>query len=303
MWILLALASACLLGFYDVFKKKSLQGNAVIPVLLINTIVCSCFFLPLILGSALGTIRTDSALFVPSETWGEHKFIMLKAVIVLSSWICGYFAIKHLPITIVGPINATRPIMALVGALVVFGEKLNLWQWAGVCVAILAFFMLSRSGKKEGIDFKHDKWIYFLLLAALLGAVSGLYDKYLMAPSGRGMNRLFVQGWYNCYQALIMFLILVLVWLPAQKRHPEVFQWRWSIVMISLFLTAADLFYLTALSKPGAMIAVVSMARRSSVVVSFLFGAMVFREKNLKGKAIDLAFVLLSMVLLLIGTL
>ena len=40
--------------------------------------------------------------------------------------------------------------------------------------------MLSRSGKKEGIDFKHDKWIWFVVLAAVLGAVSGLYDKYLM---------------------------------------------------------------------------------------------------------------------------
>lgn len=48
MWILLALCSACLLGFYDVFKKQSLKGNAVIPVLFINTVVCSCIFLRII---------------------------------------------------------------------------------------------------------------------------------------------------------------------------------------------------------------------------------------------------------------
>lgn len=60
--------------------------------------------------------------------------------------------------------------------------------------------MLSRSGKKEGIDFKHDRWIWFVVLAAVLGAVSGLYDKYLM---GR-FNNMQVQAWYNIYQLFMM---------------------------------------------------------------------------------------------------
>ena len=63
--------------------------------------------------------------------------------------------------------------MVLVGALVVFGERLNFYQWIGVLMAVFSFFMLSRSGKKEGIDFKHNKWIYYVVMAAVLGAVSG----------------------------------------------------------------------------------------------------------------------------------
>lgn len=125
-------------------------------------------------------------------------------MIVLSSWTFGYFGMKHLPLTIVGPINATRPVMTLVGALIVYGEVLNLYQWIGVILAIVSFAMLSKSGKKEGIDFKHDKWIYFIVLAAILGAISGLYDKYLMAPpenGGVGLDRMIVQSWYNIYQS------------------------------------------------------------------------------------------------------
>lgn len=38
MWLLLAFCSAALLGFYDVFKKKSLANNAVLPVLGLNTL-------------------------------------------------------------------------------------------------------------------------------------------------------------------------------------------------------------------------------------------------------------------------
>lgn len=313
MWVVYALVSASLLGLYDVFKKKSLQGNAVIPVLLINTIICTLFFLPSIVGSLTGMISPDSSLYIPDGGWREHKLVVIKAFIVLSSWICGYFAIKKLPLTIVGPVNATRPVMTLVGAMLIFGERLNLLQWAGVCMAIFSFWMLSRSGKKEGIDFKSNVWVLLLVAAAVLGACSGLYDKYLMASSGAGLDRLFVQGWYNLYQAVIMGIIMLLVWLPERKRaldravpgtRPDYvpFVWKWTIPFISLALTAADLAYLYSLTMPGAMISVVSMIRRSSVLVSFVFGAVVFHEKNLRSKALDLVFVLLSLILLLLGT-
>lgn len=313
MWVVYALVSASLLGLYDVFKKKSLQGNAVIPVLLINTVICTLFFLPSIVGSLTGMISPDSSLYIPDGGWREHKLVIIKAFVVLLSWICGYFAIKKLPLTIVGPVNATRPVMTLVGAMLIFGERLNLLQWAGVCMAIFSFWMLSRSGKKEGIDFKSNVWVLLLVAAAVLGACSGLYDKYLMASSGAGLDRLFVQGWYNLYQAVIMGVIMLLVWLPERKRAlaqavpgtgPDYvpFVWKWTIPFISLALTAADLAYLYALTMPGAMISVVSMIRRSSVLVSFVFGAVVFHEKNLRSKALDLVFVLLSLVLLLLGT-
>ena len=193
MWLILAFCSAALLGFYDVFKKLALRGNAVLPVLFLNTMICSLLFLPFILLSSWTGLLDGSTFYVEACGWAEHKYIVLKALIVLSSWVFGYFAMKNLPITIVGPINATRPVMVLVGAMLVFGERLNLWQWCGVLLAIVSFFLLSRSGKKEGVDFRHNKWIFSLVLAAVLGAVSGLYDKYLMAPpenGGVGLRRM-----------------------------------------------------------------------------------------------------------------
>lgn len=304
MWLLLAFLSAALLGFYDSFKKKSLDGNAVIPVLFLNTLISSLIFLPFIVLSAT-TDTLDGTIFkVASGGWDMHKYIILKSVIVLASWVFGYFGMKHLPLTIVGPINATRPVMVLVGAFIVFGERLNLYQWIGVALAVASFFMLSRSGKKEGIDFKHDRWIYFIVLAALLGAVSGLYDKYLMAPAshgGVGLDSMMVQSWYNIYQCFMMGLMLLLLWWPKRK-HTTPFRWDWCIILISVFLSAADFVYFYALSIPGAMISIVSMVRRGSVIVSFLFGAVLLHEKNLKSKVVDLILVLLGMLFLYIGS-
>lgn len=299
MWILLAFLSATLLGFYDVFKKKSLKDNAVLPVLFLNTVFSSLIFLPFILISAFAPswLSQQEMLFVPVSGWEVHRFILLKSFIVLSSWIFGYFAMKHLPLTIVGPINATRPVMVLVGAMLFFGERLNLYQWVGVLLAILSLFLLSCSGKKEGIDFKRNKWIFFLVLAAVAGAVSGLYDKYLM----KQLPPMLVQSWYNVYQVFIMCPVLLLLWWPLRKSTTP-FRWNWAIPLISLFLCAADFAYFYALSYDDSMISIVSMVRRGSVLVSFLFGAWVFREKNLKSKAIDLLLVLIGMIFLYLGT-
>ncbi len=304
MWLILAFLSAAFLGIYDSLKKKALDGNAVLPVLFLNTLFSSLIFLPLILLSASGCLAEGSLLHVASGGWEEHKYILLKALIVLSSWVLGYFGMKHLPLTIVGPINATRPVMVLIGALLVFGERLNLWQWGGVLLAVVSFLLLSRSGKKEGIDFKHDHWIYMIVGAAALGALSGLYDKYLMAPpteGGMGLDRMMVQSWYTLYQSVMMLVMLLLLWLP-KRHHTTPFRWDWAIIGISVFLSTADFMYFYALSLPTAMISIVSMIRRGSVVVSFLCGAMFFHEKNLKAKALDLALVLLGMVFLYIGS-
>ena len=299
MWLGLAFLSASLLGLYDVAKKRSLLNNAVIPVLFCNTLFCSLIFLPLVIASATGAIGTESALHVETWTWAEQRLIIVKAIIVLTSWILGYYAIKHLPLTIVGPVNATRPVMTLMGALLVFGERLNAWQWAGVVLAITSFYLLSRTGKKEGIRFSHNRWIYMLVAAAMLGAVSGLYDKFLLSPSGAALESMTVQSWYNFYQCLIMGIILLIVWTPQRKASP--FRWRWSIVGISAFISLADAVYFYALTFPDAMISVVSMVRRGSVIVSFVFGAILFKEKNLKAKAADLCLVLLSMLCLWMG--
>lgn len=298
MWLSLAFLSAALLGLYDAAKKQSLTGNAVLPVLLLNTLFSTLIFLPMILSSALdagwfeGTI-----LHAPQGDLEAHALVALKAVIVLTSWIFGYFGIKHLPLTIVGPINATRPVMVLVGALLFFGERLNLYQWIGVLLALFSLFLLSRSSKREGVDFTHNLWILFVALSAVTGALSGLYDKFIM---GR-LEPVFVQSWYNLYQLLIMTVIVALLWWPKRKKTTP-FRWSWAIPLISIFLSAADFAYFYALSEADSMISVVSMIRRGSVIISFLCGALLFHERNLKAKALDLVLILIGMIFLWIGS-
>jgi transporter family protein len=297
MWVSLAFLSALMLGFYDVAKKHSLKNNAVLPVLWLNTLFSSIIFLPALLDSIVGGGWLNGTLFeTASGSWRDHAMVFTKAAMVLSSWIFGYFGIKHLPLTIVGPINATRPILTLVGAMLIFGERLNGYQWIGVILAIVSLYLLSRSSKKEGVYFAHNRWILCVTAAALIGACCGLYDRHIMYS----MNAVFVQSWYSFYQLLLMSIIVAALWLP--KRHEQKFHWSWAIPMISILLTTADMAYLNALSSSAAMIAVVAMIRRSSVLVSFACGAMLFEERNLKAKALDLLLILIGMIFLYIGS-
>ena len=196
-----------------------------------------------------------------------------------------------------GPINATRPVLVLIGAMLIFGEKLNAYQWAGVLLTIASIFLMSLAGKKENIDFKRNRWIWCLAGAVLMGVVSGLYDKHIM----KSLSPMFVQSWFNFYQMLIMAVICGLLWYP--KRHMTTqFTWRWSIPLISIFICVADFAYFTSLNDPESMISVVSLVRRSSVIVSFACAVIFFNERNLKTKLLDLAILLVGMAFIWIGT-
>ena len=298
MWLTLAFTSAALLGFYDAAKKKALTGNAVLPVLLLNTFFSALFLLPMIISAECGFGWFDGTVLAASPgTLSAHGLVLLKSSIVLTSWIFGYFAMKHLPITIVGPINATRPVMVLIGALLIFGERLNAYQWTGVALALVSLFLLSRSGRREGVDFRHNIWIIFIAVAAVAAVASGLYDKFIMSR----LDPVFVQGWCNLYLFGLMSVVIGILWWP-RRRTTTPFHWSWAIPLISVFLVLADFAYFYALHQPDAMISIVSMVRRSSVVVSFLCGAILFRERNLCSKAVDLAFILVGMVFLWLGS-
>lgn len=290
MWVVLALVSALCLGFYDISKKLSLRDNNVLAVLFLNTLFCTLLMLP--------AIATEAwhGNWGMGNTLDGHLHIVAKSVIVLTSWILGYFSIKHLPLTIAGPVNASRPVMVLVGAVLIFGERLNALQWGGVALGFGSLFFISRIGAREGFSLRHSKWLWMSIGAAMAGAISALYDKALM----RHYDPVEVQGWYNFYQLLIMGSLLGI--LMARNGGGPRFHWKWSIVLISVFLTVADLAYFYALSAEGSLVAVVSMIRRGSVVVSFVYGVVALHEKDIRAKAVDLGILMVGLALLVLGS-
>lgn len=297
MWLLGAFLSSFLLGIYNIFQKAALHKNAVLSVLFISTAFSAILFLPLIIFSANGILSQDNFFYVPKGNFDAHWHVMLKSFIVFSSWFCGYYSFKHLSITLIGQIKATQPLYTLFGAMLLLGERLNFYQWIGVALGISSLLLMSFSGKREGVHFKSNKFIWLLFLSIIFGAISALYDKYLM----QRFDRMFVQSWFLFYQTFLTAFFFLLLYKSKILGNSKL-EWRNSILFISVFLSLSDLVYFWALSQPGAMISIVSMIRRSSVLVSFMGGVFIFKESNIKTKVLDLILILLGLFFLYIGS-
>ena len=308
MWTILAFISALCLGFYDVSKKIALANNKVIDVLTLSVFFSSLILsIPLILSRLCPEMMMSTHFYVPRLDLQAHLFTILKSAIVLSSWVFAYISLKHLPISVVSPMQATRPMWTLVGALLIFGERLNTWQWIGVILAIGTVFVFSLGATKTTNHpalFKEHKFYYFCLaLAILIGSCSGLYDKYLM----RRYDHNAVQVYYTFYQAIMMLIVLgidrihnrsVSEAVCALSAKRSVFP----ILMISLFLIVSDNVYMLALRDPDSMIAVVSTIRRGGAVIGFAYGLLFLRENDPWRKILCMLGILAGLICLAFGS-
>jgi drug/metabolite transporter (DMT)-like permease len=238
-----------------------------------------------------------AGLMVAPLNGTQHAQLLLKSAIVASSWVCSYFAVKHLPLSIAAPIRATGPVWTLVGALLILGERPTGLEFAGIAITLGSFVSLSLAGREEGIHFHRDKWIGWILAGTLIGAISGLYDRFLL---GRvGFTAATVQAWFSIYLALL-FLPLALGWkLRWWPRHE--FHWRWSIPLVSAALLICDFIYFNALRDPEAMVSIVASLRRGSILVAFGGGILFFGETSSRTKLLAVAGVLTGIVLTLLG--
>ena len=307
MWVVLAFVSALCLGLYDVSKKIALRDNGVVDVLTASVWISSAIlFVPLLLSRVMPEMMLATPFYVPQLDIQGHLFTFLKSVIVLSSWIFAYMALKHLPISIVSPWQATRPMWTLIGALLIFGEHLNGWQWTGVMLAI-GSIVLSAVKKPKTADFigekqtwSDKKYYICLALAILIGSCSGLYDKYMM----RRYDHNAVQVYYTFYQALMMLV----VWMIHSKRHSQPTHQPFSltailpVVLISVFLVISDNVYMLALQDPDSMIAVISTIRRGGTVIGFAYGLIFLKEKDPWKKVFCMLGILAGLVCLALGT-
>jgi transporter family protein len=296
-WIAASLISALFLGCYDLCTKHAVRDNAVLPVLFFANLCSAAIWSGLMAVPVFVPGALPMTLQVASLTWEQHLQLLLKSTIVAASWVCSYFAVKHLPVSLAAPVRATTPMWTLFGAMLLLGERPTWIEGLGIMLTLGSFFGLSLAGAKEGIHFHRNKWIGFLLGGTMLGAVSGLYDKFLLGRQGFTAST--VQCWFSIYLA-VLFLPLAVGWkLRWWPRH--VFHWRWSIVLVSLTLLVADFVYFTALRNPDALISLVSSLRRGSTLVAFAGGLLIFGELNGRQKLPAVVGVLIGIILTILG--
>lgn len=285
-WFLPIIASALALGFYDVGKKLAVDRNSVMPVLFFATFSGFLFFLTVIL--FLGKLDVLCQFDVKF-----HLFVFLKSCIVASSWICVYYAMRELPVSIASPIRATSPIWTLIGGILFFGEIPTRYQACAMLLIFVGYYYFSVVGKLEGIDFFKSKGIFLILLGTLIGSVSALYDKFIIRVLCLDISAM--QFWFSAY----LVLVLGAAWgIRTCFGHKHPFLWRWSIPATGILLIIADCLYFYAVSVPGAQISILSLLRRCNCIVAFAAGALWLHDKNIRKKIFPLILILLGAAIL-----
>lgn len=286
-WLLLAFGSAVFLGFYDLAKKKSVQDNAVRPVLLLCSAFYALFMLPV-----LFTGHCESL------TFHDHLYLMGKAVIVGASWLFTYNAIAHMPLSISTTIRALAPLFTIMIAVGFMGERPFPLQWLGIAICICSYVGLSLAGRKEMGHFFSNGWVISMVLGTILASCSGIYDKFILQRMN--FEPMTVQVWFSIYMLVVQFLITAFTWFPTRKSTTP-FQFRWTFLAVAALLIIADRFYFLAVGNPGALISVITVLRRSSVFISFVFGILIFKERKSKMKFLALLGVVLGLCLISLG--
>ena len=297
MWMYLGLLSALFLGLHSLCKKHAVNNNEVYPVLLGTLISGFLVFLPFYVGSYYyPDYLKELGFYIADISWENHGFIFIKSMIMAASWVLAYQALKHLPITIVTPIRSAGPFFTFIGAIFIYNEQPSFFQWIGFFLIIFSVFLYSKIGKKEGIVFKKNKWIYAIIGATFLGACSGLYDKFLIQSLTLTPQTL--QFWFCWYTIIILLFILSITFFPNKEKRKN-FKFRWSIIAVGVLLQTADYFYFKALQDPDALIMLLSAIKRSQLIIAVVIGGLIFKEKNKRKKLIPLAGILIGVGLIL----
>ena len=286
-WILL---SSFFLALYDLAKKASVRDNAVLPVLLCSTCcgcaafvagVAVCGKLPEVLASADGRALGLAAI---------------KSVIVATSLVFTFYALRTLPITIATPIRASAPALVFLAAFFLYGEIPSGVQAIGMLAVFGGYFAFSWAGKHEGIDFFRNKAVWSAIAGAGFSALSSIWDKYVFQVEGAPVET--VQFFFQV--GLVLVYALILSGQRLLKLPHDRFEFRFTIPFVGILLAMADWLYFRGLAVPDVPISVGSLLRRFSVVITFVLGARFFHETNLRRKALALAAILTGVVLLCI---
>ncbi|MDI9390754.1 MAG: DMT family transporter [Synergistota bacterium] len=290
IWIFLAFSSALFLGFYDISKKEALSKHAVVLVLFFCSVVGLVALIPYIF---LGHI--------PFISLQEHLLIIGKAFIVSASWAFTFNAIARLPLSVTAPIRASAPMLTILIAVLFMGERPLALQWAGIIVTASSYFLFSIAGKREMGSFFRNPWVLLMFIGTLIGAFSGVYDKYLF--QFLKFEPLTVQFWFNVYMTVIHSSVLLLVWSKEKKKENKtsLFQFHWILLVVGAFLFVADRIYFIALHQEDALVSVVTIIRRSNVIVGFLWGVLVMKELGSKTKFAALGGIITGLLLIAIS--
>lgn len=267
MWLYLALVSGALLGIYYILRKHILNNNNVIKVLFTYSFI-SWLFISYSFSEAI-------------KVEGHYLLIIfLKSFVIYCSWLLAFNAVKRLPITIASPLSAMGPVFTIMQGIVFLNERLTYTQIIGVILILTSYFFIGKVGSIEVQDIYKNKYLYFIILSMYLSSISALIDKIVLKHCTASQ----IQFWFMLFLAILYLITIIIMYIRKSEVVHAKFNFSIYIILMSAVLILADRIYFIAVKIPASNISIISPLRNISMVISTVFGGLIFKEKNIKKK-------------------
>lgn len=297
-WIYLGLLAGLVLGTYDFLTKLALKEKTVLEVVFWCSVLGAVLWLPFLCAPAEWSAALRVAGLAPQRLdTGQQMALLPKSVMMVATWILSYYSVKFLPLSISAGVRASGPLWTALGAVLFLSESLNWWQWLGLAVSMGSYYLFSLIGKQEGIHFSRNGWVLSMLMATLLSSANALYDKHILATLH--MDLAAVQAYSAVQRGGIALLLLP--WVFRELEIMSLLRRNWAVPAIAFAYVLAEYIYLAAVQQEGALISVISVLRRTNLVMVFALSTLFFRENNIQRKTLAIAGVLLGIVLTIMG--
>lgn len=268
-WILLVLLYGLLKGAREIAKKKAMEKNSVMEVLVVYTLLSFLLVLPQAPKAGGVTVR-------------QLSFIALKSFVIFLAWICSFRSLKKLPVSLFGILDLSRVLFATFFGAVILGEDMGPWQIAGLIVVCAGLVMLKFRPRKAGGVQKAAAsrkpvpattlYVILALLSCMLNAVSGFLDKVLM----KDISSAQLQFWYMLF--LISFYLIYML-ITREKIRSSVWK-NWWVWLLAIMFVIGDKALFVANGYPESKITVMTLIKQSGCIVAILGGRFIFKEKN-----------------------
>ncbi|MBO4746745.1 MAG: EamA family transporter [Clostridiales bacterium] len=311
IWILLTLVYGLLKGGREISKKKAMDRNSVMEVLLIYTLIGFLIVVP----------RAPHAMGMEPYQYG---LVLIKSFSIFLAWMMGFHALKHLPVSLYGVLDLSRVLLGTLLGVIVLHEVLMWNQILGlslVALGLLAlrfnFFDKIREKHSHTADTKKEdnkdadaekmseiaedkesgdapegsrtKFVVLAFGSCVLNSVSGLLDKILM----KDINSSQMQFWYMLF-LLALYSLYVLV--TKTKIRKEAFKNGW-IWLMSIMFVIGDASLFIANANPDSSITVMTVVKQSACFVTILGGKFVFHEKGIAYRLFCASIILIGIIM------
>ena len=292
MWMVYGLLAGVLLGLYDFWTKKAMDGNNVIPIVFWSSIFGALAWLPAFL-----PVSRNLGFYVDwtQSNFQEQSLILVKGIAMTFSWVLAYYSVRELPMSFSGAVRASGPLWTLAGGTFLFGEYLSPFQFSAVLVSILAYYALSLVGKKESIRMLKSWPVFMMLAATILSAMTTVYDKFIVQNLGLSIYSIQAySAFHRCMLATLLFLFL-------SWKQQRILPLRWSVYvpLVGCSWVGAELIYFFAIADPVADVTYLSIFRRVSLVVGFFLSVFLIGERNVPSKSAIIGLIIVSTAILI----